>query len=258
MAQGTGNFGKIVLIYLACGAVAVLIRRVLEIRNGKSDIGLGENSESHESHESQVERPMRRFLSQPFIPLILFLPLGSVFLPQEPWKHMTATLLYDVVATISATITTKGLRDTKGGERNTNRGSNPLGNFNYNPLEDPYYISNLDASVDPFIAAALEETQFTNIIHIVLESMRADSFPWQENGDLAKYIKDNYEQIPNGSDITTSQITPFIQSLAPNTISWETVWATIPFTHKAMLGRIDFVHISDGRLLRPVGSAHRL
>lgn len=234
MAQGSGKFGKICIVHLACGAVVMLVRLLVEHGNGRLGLLQGEKSKSHETHVEQ--RPLRQFLNTPFVPFTLFLLLGSVFLPQQPWKHMTATLLYDVVGTISATIISKTVRDMRT-ECNSVRGGSTLGNFNYNPVDDPYYISNLDSPVDPFIAEALKGTQFTNIVHIVLESMRADSYPWQETGDLARHILENFERPLGSPEITTEQVTPFIQSIAENVISWETVWATIPFTHKAMLGR---------------------
>jgi len=75
-------------------------------------------------------------------------------------------------------------------------------------------------------------------MHIVLESMREDSFPYDEEGLLARHIKLNEEPpAEGGTPITTETITPFIASLADHTISWHTMWSTIPYTHKAMLGR---------------------
>jgi len=116
-------------------------------------------------------------------------------------------------------------------------GTHPLAGSLYNPTKDPYYISNLDQPVDSFIAQALEGIQFTNVVHIVLESVRADCFPFQEDGLLNEYIQTKLS--PNQDEsITTQTITPFISSLAKNIISWDTVWATIPFTHKSMLGCI--------------------
>jgi hypothetical protein len=235
MAQGGGNFGKVFIVYLLFGAAAMFARRVLESRESRLDLL---ESEKQEVAESTIRsRALRRFLNTPLIPTILFLLIGVMFLPRQPWKHMTATLLYDIVGTISSAIITKSLRDMRGDCNASTLGSNPLGNLNYNPAEDPYYVSNLESPMDPFIAKALEGTQFTNIVHIVLESMRADSYPWNENGDLMKHIKDNFEFVEGGPAVTTSNITPFIESVAQHTLQWETVWATIPFTHKAMLGR---------------------
>jgi hypothetical protein len=116
-------------------------------------------------------------------------------------------------------------------------GSNPLGNHNYDPKHDPYYISNLDQPIDAFIASALEGTRFTNVFHIVLESMREDSFPYDESGLLHQHIQKNLEPAKDGVPLTTKNITPFIASLAEHTLSWHTVWASVPYTHKAMLGR---------------------
>jgi hypothetical protein len=241
MAQGGGNFGKVFMIYLLCGAAAMLVRRLLERRESRPDLSLFENLE--DSDKVSKGGALRHFLNAPLVPTVLVLLVGSMFLPQQPWKHMTATLLYDVVGTISSAIITKSLRDMRGECNASTVGSNPFGSLNYNPADDPYYISNLDSALDPFIAQALEGTQFTNIVHIVLESMRADSYPWNENGDLMKHIKENFAVVDGGPAVTTSNITPFIESVAQHTLQWETVWATIPFTHKAMLGRISIDNI---------------
>jgi len=116
------------------------------------------------------------------------------------------------------------------------RGSNPLGNFNYDLNDNPYFISNLDQPIDTFIASALEGTEFTNIFHIVLESMRENPFLYDEAGLLYQHIQRNLEPAKEGVPITTENITRFIASLAENTLSWHTVWVTVPYTQKAMLG----------------------
>lgn len=243
MAQGGGNFGKVFAMYAMLGGAAMLVRR-----------GCGQQSmvdlvaEKLDSPEPG-HGAFRRFLRTPFVPLTLFLLIGSMFLPRQPWKHMTSTLLYDVVGTVSSAIVTKSLRDMRGGGDGGRIGTNPLGSLHYSPTEDPYYISNLDQPLDPFIASALKGTQFTNVVHIVLESMRADSYPFDEQGMLMEYINNRFDPIENGTAVTTSNVTPFIQSLAEHTISWDTVWATIPFTHKAMLGRMFLPFCSDIRLL---------
>lgn len=236
MAQGGGNFGKVFMAYLFVGAVAMLARRVTESRHGRPESLLSEKAE--ESHDfGGGGGPFRRFIREPFMLVILFLLFGAMLLPSQPWQHMTATLLYDVVGTVSSAIITKSLRDMRGQCSKSTVGGNPFGGTNYNPVEDPYYVSNLDSPMDPFIAKALEGTQFTNIVHIVLESMRDDSYPWNEDGLLAHHIDTHFSKVEGGTAMTTENITPFIESLAQHTISWETVWATIPFTHKAMLGR---------------------
>jgi len=146
-------------------------------------------------------------------------------------------MVYVVIHAISIVIITHNVRDNTIDCPTMNTGSNPLGNLNYDPTDDPYYISNLDQPIDAFIASALEGTRFTNIFHIVLESMRDDSFPYDENGLLHQHIQENLEAAEDGVPVTTGNITPFIASLAENTLSWHTVWATVPYTHKAMLGR---------------------
>jgi hypothetical protein len=235
MAQGSGNFGKVFAIYLACGTIVMFARVLLETRHRsvESDI-----SEKADSATDTILTRLRRFLTIPFVPLTMFLLFGSFFIPQQPWHHMTSTLLYDVVGTVSSAIVTKSLRDIKGDCGSGSVGSNPFGSLHYSPSQDPYYISNLDQPIDEFIASALEGTEFTNVVHIVLESMRADSFPFDEQGPLMDYITKHFKFPRNGTAATTSNITPFIESIAENTIAWETVWATIPFTHKAMIGRM--------------------
>jgi len=182
----------------------------------------------------------RRFAKFPVIHIAAFLVVGTLFLPAHPWRHMTSTLIYDVVSATSMGLVTKHFSHKAHNCLSNILGANPLGNLNYNPAEDPYYISNLDQPVDPFIASALEGLQFKNIFHIILESMRDDSYPYKEGGLLDKHIKENMERIPEsegGVPVTTENITPFISSLAENIISWETMWSTIPFTDKALLGR---------------------
>lgn len=79
--------------------------------------------------------------------------------------------------------------------------------------------------------SALEGTKFTNIVHIVLESMRADSYPFQEDSSLVAFTMKNYEFISSGTAVTTSNVSPFIESIAEHTISWEIVFATVSFTY---------------------------
>jgi hypothetical protein len=255
MAQGGGNFGKVFTLYLFVGAAAMLARRLTEARPSRPDLLPLEKIEFHDLGGGQGA--FRRFIQEPLVFLTMFLLVGATFLPSQPWKHMTATLLYDIVGTVSSAIITKGLRDMRGDCSKNTVGGNPFGAMNYNPSEDPYYVSNLDSPMDSFITKALEGIQFTNIVHIVLESMRDDSYPWNEDGLLSHYIESQFEKVEGGTPMTTTNITPFIESLAQNTISWETVWATIPFTHKAMLGRkIPFVAhlITDycGQLALPI------
>ena len=182
--------------------------------------------------------------------ILLFLLIGSFFLPAHPWRHMSSTLLFDVIGTILSTILSNHLRNmAPKSSTNSHSATNPLGNLNYNPADDPYYISNLDSPIDSFIAEALEGVEITNIVHIVLESMRADSYPFKENGLLAQYIERTFEKPDDAVPITTANISPFIASLAESTLSWETMWATIPFTHKAMLGRTSPNEITNSQTI---------
>src|SRR5947207_3342503 len=187
MVQGGENFGKTLLKFVICGVFAVGTRRLIEVKTEK------------------LGRPS----SRRYIPLFILL-IGTIFL-QQPWKHLTSTLLYDVVSSVSTAIVTSNLQRECS---NTGVGRNPLRSFNYNPSDDPYYISNLDSPIDPFIESALEGTEFKNIVHIVLESMRGDSYPWNEKGILHKHIHRNFRLVEGGTPITTSNITPFINGVS--------------------------------------------
>lgn len=229
------------MLYVSLSVVTVIVRKVLETPCEQQDSAALESMDV-----PSPRRPLRRFLNAPVVRFTAFLLLGSFFLPVDPWRNMTTAPLYDLFIVISSGVTVVvpasipdlPLQEVKLESAHTHpQGSNPLGNFNYNRLDDPYYISNLDSPVDGFVAKALEGTHFTNIVHIVLESMRADSYPFKEDSLLATYIRDNFEPAPNGKAVTTANVSPFIASLAEHSISWETVWSSVPFTHKAMLGR---------------------
>ena len=180
---------------------------------------------------------LRKLTNATFVPFTLCLLVGGLLLPAQPCRQMTSTLLVDIVRGITSVVVTKGIQAITGPSGHAKLGSNPLGNLNYNPWDDPYYISNLDSPIDPFIAGALDGVQFKNIVHIVLESVRADCFPFKEQSPFVDYIKENFRPRKNGSAITTANITPFIDSLAEHTLSWETMWTLVPFTHKALLAR---------------------
>lgn len=238
MTQGVGNCVKLVIIYLSTGCMTIFARRTLEGKRTSIDYVDTESQNITDPPHWIVQR----FYSRPLIFLTSFLLIGSLLLHGQPWKHIRSTLLFDVVTTILSVLFNKALREKKQDCGVVGLGTNPLGNLNYNPGTDPYYISNLESPLDDFIENALEGVQITNIVHIVLESMRADSYPFKEESELMTYIKKNFEFRTNAKPATISNVSPFIASLAEHTISWETVWSTIPFTHKAMLGRIsDFV-----------------
>src|SRR2546421_6749768 len=234
MAQGSGNFIKITGFYLLFSTIPVFLRCRIE----RSYIPIDIESFVSEKFEDEPQASGRRGCG-PFVPTAFLLVFGAMFLPHQPWRHLTSTLLYDVVGTISSVILNRSIQDSTNCSIPSNTtvlGTHPLGHSFYNPADDPYYISNLDLSVDAFIAQALKDTQFTNVVHIVLESMRADCYPFQETGLLNKHIQTKLVPPDTQPPITTQTITPFISSLAENLISWDTVWATIPFTHKSMLG----------------------
>jgi hypothetical protein len=234
MEQGRRSFANVFIMYLSTGCIATLARRYLERTRRSMDLIEPEK----ENITNPPQWTVRRLLRSPLVLFTLFLLFGSLLLPGQPWKHMRTTLLFDAVSTISSVFVTKTLRDMQNDCTVAGLGADPLGNLNYNPGDDPYYISNLDSPIDEFIEDALEGLQFTNIVHIVLESMRADSYPFKEESLLMTFAKDTYGPRSDAKPATTSNVSPFIASLAEHTISWETVWSTIPFTHKAMLGRI--------------------
>ena len=248
LAQGGGTSRNIFVIFIGTGCTAI-IARLCQPDQGATLPTTMEHKQG----------PSRKLIKQPLVRVLLVLIIGGLFLPAHPWRRMASTLLFDVFATILSVVLTKHIRNIKAQSTNSNFGSNPLGNLNYNPANDPYYISNLDQPIDDVIAQAIEGLEFTNVVHIVLESMRADSYPFKENSLLANHADQNFEKPSYSVPITTSNISPFIASLAEHTISWETMWATIPFTHKAMLGRIySLPQIINARLLRPTCPTNRL
>ncbi len=172
----------------------------------------------------------RKLMPLPLTQFAMVLFLASFCLPANPWRHMTSTVLYDAATALASNPS----QTPTAGSRIEN-GTNPLGILNYNPSNDPYYVSNLDQPIDPFIASALEGTYFQNIVHIILESMRPDSFPYQEGGILDEHIKKFYTPV---SPINQNTITPFMESIATNLIVWDTMFSTIPYTLKALLSRI--------------------
>jgi hypothetical protein len=172
--------------------------------------------------------------------IIAVLVVGAVCLPKNPWSTIKSTLVLDLLSAIPLPLSRQPF--------SANHKLNPSSSYGYNPEKDPYYVTNLDDPLDPFIASALEDATFTNIVHIVLESMRSDSFPWQEGGILDQQIRDSMEK--PGYPVNTQTITPFIDSIASHTLTWNTMWSTIPYSLKAMLGRIPIFSVSHIRLLR--------
>ncbi len=247
MAQGNNGFGKVLLLYCLMGGIVVLLRVVVLHTMRKPSPKL---PSFHSPQSSEHELPfIRRFI--PFLPLSLYLVLSWGFMPRSPWRDLTSTLAYDVTVAVSSVFLHQIFRSSAtfcSGETNSTRiGTHPLGTLRYNPASDPYYITNLDQPLDPFIASALQGVKFTNIVHIVLESMREDSFPYDENGLLHQHILKNEKPVKGGTPVTGDNLTPFIKSLAENTLSWHTMWSTIPYTHKAMLG-CTFLHVLSANI----------
>jgi hypothetical protein len=239
---GGSNTFTATMGFLGAGSSAILARRFYEDKCRYNPVCREPPAEEILPQIRPVPPPqsrLRKMIKTPFVPLVLCLIVGSLFLPSQPWRQMTSTLMVDVVWNVISVLISKTIRAQSSFTGPANFGSNPLGNLNYNPRTDPYYISNLDSPIDEFIAQALDGVQFRNIVHVVLESVRADCFPFQEESAFVDYIKANFPPHDNGSAITTANVTPFIDSdsVAEHTISWETMWAVVPFSHKALLGR---------------------
>jgi len=233
MAEGNNSFGKVFALYALAGGAVVVLRMLLAAKSQRhyqlapSREKLAEDMEVQSFFETLIAAPLIRIL---FVLLII-----TLLLPPNPWRHLSTTLVYEVVEALSTIVVAKAFYGNACYSESM-LGSNPLRNLRYNPANDPYYISNLHQPIDEFIASALEDTQFTNIVHIVLESMREDSYPYQEDGLLNQNIVNNMQLVNGGTPVDAQTITPFISSLAENTLSWHTMWATIPYTHKTMLG----------------------
>ena len=234
MAEGNNSFGKVLALYALAGGAVVVLRMLLAAKSQRhyqlapSREKLAEDVESQSFFETLIAAPLIRIL---FVLLII-----TLLLPANPWRHLSTTLVYEVVEALSTIVVAKAFYGSACSNSESILGGNPLGNLRYNPANDPYYISNLHQPIDDFIASALEDTQFTNIVHIVLESMREDSYPYQEDGLLNQHVVNNMQLVNGGTPVNAQTITPFISSLAENTLSWHTMWATIPYTHKTMLG----------------------
>jgi hypothetical protein len=239
MAEGNGSFGKVFIVYALIGGVAVLCRLVLEQFQRRPSFVSRDNSEL-----DQTEGQLRALIALPHVRVLLLLLFITLLLPSHPWRHMTATLGYDIVVAAFTVMKSNALPRQEATVRSGGPITQTFGNRNYNPTEDPYYITNLHQPMYEFIVRALEEAEFTNIVHITLESMREDSFPFQEDGLLNQYIHQNLKLL---EPVNTQAITPFMASLAEHTLSWHTLWTTVPFTHKAMLGCTSLLNLqTDG------------
>ena len=233
MAQGNSGFRKVFVGYLLVGGVAILLRLFWAPRYAKVSTTKDRFKFEDMETRAQTPRSLQRILGVRFVPSLLFLMCLTGLLPPSPWRHLTSTLGYDVVRALFTVMLSKlfyGCTSAAVG------GNHPLGDLKYNPADDPYYVSNLDQPIDDFILSAFKDTKFTNIVHITLESMRDDSFPYQEDGLLHQHIIHNMEPVEGGTPVNTQTLTPFIASLAEHTVSWQTMWSTVPYTHKAMLG----------------------
>jgi hypothetical protein len=233
MAQGNSGFGLIVVLYTLTGGLAVLLRLTAMSRHGRVV-----SREKTQPFDEPLPKERKAF-TVTHVAIILFLLLVTAILPVHPWRHLTSTLSYDVLTATSTFMMTKYLYrgiDTTCNSADSKLGNHPLGSLKYNPKDDPYYVTNLEEPFDPFFEDAFEDAKFTNIVHIVLESMREDSYPYQEDGLLHQHIVENMVPVEGGTPVNTQTVTPFIDSLSEHLLSWHTMWATIPYTHKTMLG----------------------
>src|SRR5579859_1771787 len=103
LVQGGNTSRNIFIIYIVAGCVAMLVRRFFD-RNPKWNHG--ETSETTELRQWTL----RNIPSMPLVRFTLFLVIGSMFVPAQPWRDMTSTLLFDIVGTISSVIITQNLR----------------------------------------------------------------------------------------------------------------------------------------------------
>jgi hypothetical protein len=104
--------------------------------------------------------------SRSVIKITIALCIGTIFLPRQPWQHLTSTLLWD----ISTSLINVQIPTSAAIPRNIN-GTTESKSPGYTPSQDPYYISNLGHRL------SLESAEFKHVFHIVLESMISDSFP---------------------------------------------------------------------------------
>jgi len=191
-------------------------------------------------YNTPIRGRLGRFHNFPFhrLPLFIaiFLSFGALLLPREPWKHMTSPLLFDVTMGLSSII----MIGRNCGGIDSSTGSTHASHFGtglaYDPKEDPYYVTNLDLEIEPFIKTALKDVKFTHVVEIVLESVRGDCYPFKEDGLFHQFIKENVKPAVNGTPITAKTVTPFIDSLSKQSLLWDQVWSLCPLTNKAMMG----------------------
>jgi len=229
LLQGNDHFLKVLMFYIVIGLAAALAK-----------VRIGGGNEKRYEKQATEERGKSKSVTR----ITIALCLGAIVLPQQPWRHLTSTLLWDISTSLI------GVQGSPSAAipRNVN-GTTGSKSPGYTPSQDPYYISNLDQPLDPFIASALDGAEFKHIFHIVLESMRPDSFPYQEAGLLDQHIQKHFTPV---SPINTETITPFIASLADQTLQWDTMYASIPYTLKSKLGCTFPIRPSNRRSLRDV------
>jgi hypothetical protein len=225
MARGQRRSNTAFIVYFIVAVPITLLRHALGI--------------FWQEWNSTIRGRLGKLHTLPFhrlpIVLALFLSFGALVLPQEPWKHMTSTVLFDVTLGLSSAIMMGnhcGEESSAGLTQETHFGSGRA----YNPADDPYYVTNLDLAIEPYIAKALEDVKFTHVVELVLESVRGDCYPFKENGLFHQFIKENIKPAVNATPITTKTVTPFIDSLSKQSLLWDQVWSLCPLTNKAMMG----------------------
>jgi hypothetical protein len=219
--SGFVSCSRVILSYSGIGILAILCRTLAANREDKSQ-------------SFKISTRMRT-LRVRFVLVLGALSILSAFLPAYPWRHMTRTLLFDVAGAVWDTVLERVKTESLMKGRLPPPG--PFESRKYSPSHDPYYISNLDRPIDDFIAHAIEDLHITNIVHIFLESMRWDSFPFQDDGLLNTHLHTS-PRLNITQPISSNTITPFIASLAEHTLSWQTMWASAPFSHKVMMSRM--------------------
>jgi hypothetical protein len=144
LSHGNSYFFRTVIFFALTGVAMAALR----IHTGRRRI------EERELEKLEMDRKPPRLPVTQFATVLL---LASFCLPANPWRHMTSTVLYDAATSLAGNPSQMPIINSK-----IENGTNPIGILNYNPSNDPYYVSNLDWPLDPFIESALEGTYNTS------------------------------------------------------------------------------------------------
>src|SRR5271169_6330368 len=107
MAQGNGTFINASIMYVLPGASATLLRA----RSAASFRYRRSYSILDTMEVATRPKGLRRVLAYPGV-LLSVLLIGTILLPAQRWRHLTATMVYDVIGALSIVIITQNLRDT--------------------------------------------------------------------------------------------------------------------------------------------------